>query len=79
MTSDIRDSRWAMGLGIEAGKALANTEIALRRVMAHGVSSDFDVKVRLRQARCELNHLARRISRLVDELEQAQKRVNANG
>ena len=74
MASEIKDTRWAMGLGIRAGRALADTENALSRVQATGIGSDFQVVANLRAARCELNHLARRISDLVRELE---KQFNA--
>ena len=67
--SDIKGTRWAMGLGIHAGKALLRAENALSRIPATAVGSDFDAIRGLRDARCELNHLAREISRLIAELE----------
>lgn len=69
MASDIAGTRWPMGLGIQAGKALSRAENALARIQATAVGSDFDCIRGLRDARCELNHLAREISRLVGELE----------
>ena len=75
-TSEIRDTRWAMGLGIRAGKALLRAENALSNVIACGAHSDFDTMARLRAARCDLNHLAKEISRLVYELEKAHDKAS---
>jgi hypothetical protein len=67
--AEVRELRWSMGLGIQAGKALLRAENALHRVQATGAYNDWDTVSALREARCELNHLAKRISKLVDELE----------
>lgn len=67
--SDLHETRWAMGLGIHAGRALARAERALSGVQATRVDNDWNCVRGLRDARLELNHLAREISRLVDELE----------
>lgn len=69
MATKMRDTRWAMGLGIRAGKALVKTENALSRIMATGIGNDLQVQADLRAARCELGHLARRISDILRELE----------
>lgn len=58
-----------MGLGINAGKALLRAENALSAIQAIRRDDDFRVKADLRAARCELNHLAREISRILRELD----------
>lgn len=67
--SEIREKRWSMALGIRAGKALIIAENALGKIGATGVQSDWNAIADLREARRELNHLARRISHIVQELE----------
>lgn len=76
MASEIKDKRWAMGLGIWAGRALLQTEHALNGIQATAVGSDFQTIASLRAARLELNHLAKHISRLIDELEKPQDRTS---
>lgn len=72
MATDMAETRWPMGLGIRAGKALLRAENALSRIQATAIGSDFDCIRGLRDARCELNKLAKDISRLVDHLEARQ-------
>ena len=72
MSSEISETRWAMSLGINAGRTLTQTEDALFRIQATGAVSDFQTIVELREARLQLNKLARRISVIIGELERAQ-------
>lgn len=67
--SNIKDTRWAMGLGIKAGKALVRAEDALSMVQATAAYNLFNTVRKLRDARLQLNKLAKEISHLVDLLE----------
>ena len=68
--SEIKDRRWAMGLGMRAGIALLKAENALRGIQATAVHSDWNTTANLRAARLELNKLAKEISHIISNLEE---------
>ena len=70
---ELIETRRAMAVGIRAGKALLRAENALGNVGAVSLTNDFNTIVQLREARCELNHLAREISKIVEALQRASR------
>lgn len=76
--TEIADTRWAMGLGIKAGKVLGQAEQSLASIRAHAFYGDDRVIRELYDARRDLNLLAREILDIIRLLQREQEKAQSD-